>query len=218
MVQRKIMADLTGSIHERYIAPRRAGILARHLAPLLPENGRVLDVGCGDGAVSQEIVGLRPDLHIEGIDVLPRGGTPPITISAYDGNRIPFPDQSFDAVLFVDVLHHAADPAQLLHEGARVARKCVVIKDHLADGWLAGTTLRFMDRAGNARHGVALPYNYWRRARWQREFEQAGLFPAVWTDVLRLYPWPASWAFDRGLHFVSRLETAGRVVGRPSGT
>jgi len=201
------MADITGSIHERYVAPRRVGILASHLAPLLPENGRVLDVGCADGAVSQAIVRLRPDLHIEGIEVLPRGA-PQIIVSAYDGKNIPFPDKSFDAVMLVDVLHHAANPAQLLREAARVAGKCVVIKDHTAEGWLACATLRFMDRVGNARHGVALPYNYWRHAQWQQEFERVGLSPVIWKDSLHLYPWPASLLFDRALHFVSRLQPA----------
>ena len=211
------MADITGSIHERYVAPRRAAILAGHIAPLLPENGRVLDVGCGDGAVSQAILRLRPGLRIEGIEVLPRG-TPEIAVSAYGGNHIPFPDESFDAVMFVDVLHHAADPAQLLREAARVAAQCVVIKDHLAEGWLAGSTLRFMDRVGNARHGVALPYNYWRREQWQQEFERAGLSPAIWKESLHLYPWPASLLFDRSLHFVSRLEVVNRTVDGRSGS
>ena len=86
------------------------------------------------------------------------------------------------------------------------AAKCVVIKDHIAEGFLAGATLRFMDRVGNARHGVALPYNYWRRAQWLREIERAGLCPVIWKDALHLYPWPASLVFDRGLHFLCRLE------------
>ena len=209
MVEVEAMPDIKGYLHERYIAPRRVGILAGLLAPLLPESGRVLDVGCGDGAVSQAILRLRPDLHIEGIEVLSRG-TPEISVSAYDGKHIPFSDKSFDAVMFVDVLHHAADPAQLLREGARVASKCVVIKDHTPEGFLAFTTLRFMDRVGNTRHGVALPYNYWRREQWQQEFHRVGLSPVIWKDSLRLYPWPASLLFDRSLHFVSRLDESSK--------
>lgn len=199
------MMPITDSIHQHYVASRRVRILAAHLAPLLPQSSRVLDVGCGDGEVSQAILRRRPDLQIEGVEVLLRE-TRQIPVAVYDGRHIPFPDRSFDAVMLVDVLHHTAAPAQLLHEAARVAATCVVIKDHTAEGLLAVTTLRFMDRVGNARHGVALPYNYWRRAQWQQELARAGLSPMIWKDSLHLYPWPASLFFDRSLHFVSRLE------------
>jgi hypothetical protein len=65
-----------------------------------------------------------------------------------------------------------------------------------------------MDRVGNTRHGVALPYNYWRRSQWRQEFERVGLSPRNWNDSLHLYPWPASLLFDRSLHFVSRLDAS----------
>jgi SAM-dependent methyltransferase len=186
---------------------RRVRVLASLLAPLLPDRGRILDIGCGDGSVSQAILSSRPGLDIEGLEVLPRG-SPQIKVSAYDGRSIPFPDKSFEAVMLVDVLHHAANPVQLLCEGARVAGECVVIKDHVVEGLLATATLRFMDRVGNARHGVDLPYNYWRREQWQREFQRIGLSPVIWKDALGLYPWPANWLFDRSLHFLTKLECA----------
>jgi SAM-dependent methyltransferase len=198
------MTNFADFIHQNYVAPRRVRILAAHVAPLLPEKARVLDVGCGDGEVSQAILGLRPDLHLEGVEVLLRG-KPRIKVSAYDGRTLPFADKSFDAVMFVDVLHHTDDPAQLLREASRVATQCVVIKDHTAEGLFAFGTLRFLDWVGNARHGVALPYNYWRRSQWTRELGQAHLSPALWNARLDLYPWPASAFFDRTLHFVTQL-------------
>src|ERR1700756_4236809 len=107
------MARFIDSVHEHYVAPRRARLLATKLAPLLPDNGRVLDVGCGAGEVSQAILKLRPDLEMEGVEVLARG-EPTIKVTPFDGHALPFPDKSFDVVLFVDVLHHAEDPSQLL--------------------------------------------------------------------------------------------------------
>jgi hypothetical protein len=52
----------------------------------------------------------------------------------------------------------------LLREAVRVARRMILIKDHIVDAVLAGPTLRLMDRIGNARYGVSFPHNYWPRA------------------------------------------------------
>lgn len=147
---------------------------------------------------------LRPDVDIRGIDVLRRPGTE-IPVEQFDGSHIPRQDRSVDAVMFVDVLHHTAATTDLLREAARVARTAVIIKDHLADARFAGLTLRFMDRVGNARFGVALPYHYWRRAEWHHAFDEVGLSVEIWREHLSLYPPVVSAVFDRSLHVIARL-------------
>jgi len=164
----------------------------------------VLDVGCGDGTLDTLILAARPDVSIHGIDVLIRPETR-IPVTQFDGKRIPFENASFDAVLFVDVLHHTQDPLDLMREASRVSRSTLVIKDHTKDGALAGPTLRFMDWVGNAHHGVVLPYNYWPESSWQAAFKTLDLQVEQWSAEIGLYPWPASLLFDRRLHFVVRL-------------
>ncbi len=108
--------------------------------------------------------------------------------------------------MFVDVLHHMEDPLILLREAVRVARDGIALKDHTADGLFAFRTLRYMDKVGNARHGVVLPFNYWTRRQWDDAFRALGLKVVVWKKSLGLYPWPASWLFGRSLHFVAMVE------------
>ena len=195
---------LIGAAHSSVVYGRRVRVLTERLAAAMPRNARVLDVGCGDGLISSLVKQRRPDLTIEGIEILKRPQTH-IPVTLFDGKSIPHGDGSFDAVMFVDVLHHTDDANVLLREAARVSRNAIVIKDHLRDGLLAGPTLRFMDYVGNAHHGVRLPYNYWSRAEWDRAFGALGMKVESWDPTRGLYPWWASWAFGRGLHFVGRL-------------
>ena len=197
-------------LHGGFVHPRRVDVLAGHACRLIPPGARVLDVGSGDGSLAAVIAGRRPDLRIEGIDVLERPNAR-IPVSLFDGRTIPAAAGAVDVVTFFDVLHHADDPAALLREGARVARSCIVLKDHVCGDSLARWTLRFMDHVGNARHGVALPHNYWSSSKWSAAIAEIGLEPAVWeVGGLGLYPWPASLVFGRSLHVLARLEL--RVV------
>jgi SAM-dependent methyltransferase len=173
-------------LHGRLVFERRVRVLAKHLAALLPPNASVLDVGCGDGRVARAIMEQRPDVRIEGLDVLIRPRTF-IPVTAFDGRQIPCADGHCDVVMFVDVLHHTHDPMVLLREARRVTRRGLLIKDHCRDG-------------------VALPYNYWPWTRWQSAWAELELHPANCLHRLNLYPPPASWCFDRLLHFIAWLE------------
>ncbi len=192
------------ALHDGLVYGRRTRLLAEKLSVQLPDNARILDVGCGDGMIDSLITRLRPDVAIQGIDVLLRPHTH-IPVTRFDGATIPHPDASFDVVMFVDVLHHSQDPAHLLAEATRVTRSSVLIKDHTLEGLLAYQTLAFMDWFGNAHHGVALPNNFWTLAQWQEDIGRLGLQVRHWQDRLGLYPWPATWLFDRKLHFIAHL-------------
>ena len=146
----------------------------------------------------------KPGLTFHGIDVLIRPHTH-IPVQLFDGRTIPAADDAFDWVTIVDVLHHTDDPGLLVAEAARVARKGVIIKDHLREGFAAHATLRFMDWVGNKGHDVRLPYNYLNRAEWDAVFARAGIQARTWREALSLYPFPASLVFDRGLHFIATL-------------
>lgn len=194
---------MLGTVHDKLVFGRRIRRLATEIAHRLPVDARVIDVGCGSGDLAALIMRMRPDVSIEGIDVLVRPGTA-IPVHAYDGQHIPFADNAFDAAMVVDVLHHTDDPAAVLAEISRVA-PTVIIKDHLRDGVAANLTLRFMDWVGNAAHGVRLPYNYLSRREWTRIWGALGLDTSAFATRLSLYPKPFSWLFDRQLHFVTIL-------------
>ena len=190
--------------HRLFVFRRRTRVLADALAPLLPQQGRVLDIGCGDGTIGALLTERRPGLTFEGIEYAPRPACR-IPCRAFDGEHLPYPNGAFDACLFVDVLHHTQDVTALLREAARVARSAVVLKDHLSENSLDHTVLRLMDWVGNRPHGVILPYNYQSRHQWEHHFAECGLQPAQFISDVPLYSFPFSLIFGRGLHFAAKL-------------
>jgi len=193
-----------GSWHRAFVFQRRTRVLAEMLAAQIPPSASVLDIGCGDGAIGTLIAQIRPDIAIQGVEFLVRPECK-IECTAFDGSSLPFPSDTFDVCLFVDVLHHTQDPAILLHEAVRVSRSFVLLKDHLDESILDHVTLRFMDWVSNRPHGVVLTYNYQSRREWAEYFLRCGLAETTWTTRVPLYPPPVSVLAGRGLHFVSLL-------------
>ena len=88
--------------------------------------GRLLDVGCGNKPYQPifaphvtEYIGIEHAATFAETAAGHRGTRPDLT---YDGQRIPFPDQSFDTVLNVQVLEHTPRPRLLIAEMARVLK------------------------------------------------------------------------------------------------
>ncbi|MEO0797150.1 MAG: class I SAM-dependent methyltransferase [Verrucomicrobiota bacterium] len=196
---------MIGSLHSGLVFPRRIRVLTESIAREVENAGSLLDVGCGDGSLAKNISEQYSDLMVKGVDVLPREETH-IDVTFFDGKKIPFEDNSFDAIMCVDVLHHTDDPTVLLKEFQRVARDSVIIKDHFNNGPLSHQRLSFMDWVGNARYGVNLPYNYLNHDEWHRAWESSGLSIKSLKTELGLYPFPINLVFEYGLHFVVHLQ------------
>jgi SAM-dependent methyltransferase len=101
---------------------------------LRPRAGnRILDVGCGTGAVELRLSRLRiPQVVLFGIDLIVErtviaerttdGHNLRASFAAADACHIPFPDRTFDSTFCVAVLQHIAQPGEALREFARVTR------------------------------------------------------------------------------------------------
>ncbi|MFC4030938.1 class I SAM-dependent methyltransferase [Streptomyces polygonati] len=114
----------------RYDATRggvpRARSAARAILALVPERARsLLDVGCGTGLVTERLI--RPGLRVFGVDCSPamaqmaagRLGSGMILGNCH---RLPFADDSLDAVTSVWLLHLLPDAPSVIAECARVLR------------------------------------------------------------------------------------------------
>ncbi len=89
---------------------------------------RVLDVGCGPGALTGELVARAGASHVSAVDptegfVAAAGERHPgVDVRRAGAEELPFADGEFDASLAQLVVHFMADPARGLAEMARVTR------------------------------------------------------------------------------------------------
>jgi SAM-dependent methyltransferase len=193
------------NVHEKLVLKRREDVIARSIINVLPKSATsMLDIGCGDGIISTYLLANRPGMQLEGAEVLERPNCR-IKCTVFDGKTLPFADNSFDAVMMNDVLHHVDDIEAMLGEAMRVTRQYVVIKDHTWSNKLDVLVLKFMDWVGNRAYGVRLPYNYKQKTFWTRAFGSKGLQVESWNENLGLYPFPFSLVFERGKHFTALL-------------
>jgi ubiquinone/menaquinone biosynthesis C-methylase UbiE len=174
-------------IFDRKFNPNYKRRLAEYVASLCEDGSRILDVGCDDGSVAKMIMELNPTLNIIGIDI--QSFRPPkIQRKVYDGRNIPYPDNSFDAVIVLDVLHHTQDILLLLKEIRRVSRKYVIIKDHMTYGTFSNYMVSFADYISNAPYGIKCAFNFPSFQRWKSYFNQLGLEIVDMPKNLRFGP------------------------------
>ncbi len=116
----------------------------REITERLPV-GAVLDIGCGEGTVSGELLAAFPRLQeLHAVDVLPgeleearrRLTDPRIQLRRADARDLPFSDDRFDAVLLSNTLHHPRNRARVASEVRRVLRPegTFILNEVLRDG------------------------------------------------------------------------------------
>lgn len=148
------------------------------LAPFLDGRQELLDVGCGDLKLAEELVKYNSKLSITGTDVVDFGYRPSgIKFVKYDGKRLPFPKESFDTALVFHVLHHCDDPYKVLQEAVRVARKRVIVIEPVYRVEVEIPIMRFVDWVYNVwkERSIAMKYQFFTLDYWLQTFNDLNL-------------------------------------------
>ncbi|SMB96526.1 Methyltransferase domain-containing protein [Thermanaeromonas toyohensis ToBE] len=95
-----------------------AGLISRHM----PSGSQILDVGCGDGWLAEEL----PQYCWKGVELDPvllrRALAKGIAVVAGRAEELPFANGSFDGVCLLDVLEHLVDDRKAVEEAWRVLK------------------------------------------------------------------------------------------------
>jgi methionine biosynthesis protein MetW len=101
------------------------------IAALVPVGSRVLDLGCGDGALlahlmqHQACTGYGVEIADANVQTCVQRGVNVIQLNLEEGLSM-FADASFDVVLQIDTLQHLRNVETMLQETARVGKTAVV--------------------------------------------------------------------------------------------
>ena len=106
-------------------------LIMKAIARLVPQGARVLDLGCGDGALLDHLqktkacTGYGVELDDANVQACVQRGVNVIQLNLDEGLNM-FTDQSFDMVLQIDTLQHLRNAETMLRETVRVGRMGVV--------------------------------------------------------------------------------------------
>jgi len=149
------MAFTSPDSYDRFMG-RYSKLLAPQLADLarVEAGQRALDVGCGPGALTGELVArLGPD-SVSAVDpsepfvAATQGRYPGVDVQVAAADDLPFPNHSFDATLAQLVVHFMKDPVAGLGEMRRVTRPDGVVAACVWDhGGGQGPLFRFWEAA-----------------------------------------------------------------------
>jgi methionine biosynthesis protein MetW len=120
------------------------------IADLLPDNIRVLDVGCGDGSL-MNFLAEKKNIEVRGLELEKQNvqkciykGLPVIQGDA-ETELYQFPDQSFDYVVLSQTLQAFYNPDKVLKELLRIGKSVIVSIPNFGY-WKVRTSLLFFGK------------------------------------------------------------------------
>ncbi len=142
---------------------------------------RLLEIGSGPGSVVK--VFREKGLDVTALDIADNSITDDLKPTIYDGDIMPFADRSFDIALLLTVLHHTAEPDNILREAGRVSKRLMIMEDVYDTPFQAAYT-KLTDKITNMEF-IGHPHSNRSHAEWLETFDRMG-FTLHHSEIHRL--------------------------------
>ena len=152
----------------------------------------LLDAGCGEGVVLSDIA-THNQVNLFGLDLdlervrYAKESTQSQHLIQGDAQTLPFPSESFDLVMLLEVLEHVGEPRSVLKEAQRVTARYLLASVPNEPWWRIGNMMRlkYLRAFGNTPEHI----NHWTisgfRSLISQEFNIVSMrYPMLWTFVL----------------------------------
>ncbi len=160
----------------------------------VPAGARWLDVGCGNGAFTEEIIANAQPSAVQGIDPSPgqveyarkRPGTASARFEVGDAQALPYGNAEFDAAVMALVIAFVPDPAKGAAELARVVKPGGLVATYMWDLPAGGVPIApfykaLKDMGMDAAQPVSAEISA--RAPMEKLWREAGLADVETTEV-----------------------------------
>ncbi len=186
------------SVHKKLSHNHRIEILGKIISAQIvtlrsaDNETKILDIGCGDMSLMETIQTYVDNVNPTCLDIypLPEKFSDDLRWKKYrqfDGQNIPYDDNTFEFSILSDVLHHDfGNSFNLLKESLRVS-KFTIIKDHFQRSAYSRFMLKLMDIVGNWGYGVALPENYFTETSFKELLKDVNAVEVKRINNIELY-------------------------------
>jgi trans-aconitate methyltransferase len=188
----------TGNTYDKYGStnPVVKRLMARFEADLAELWARaqpqtILDVGCGEGVLTEQWAQQNPNAKIVGIDLddqrlrqeWDKRRRPNLTFRVQEATSLPFADGEYEMACAIEVLEHLPDPAATLSEMSRVAQRWLLVSVPREPLWRMLNMARgaYWGALGNTPGHV----NHWSLSQFKTLIARYGQV----VEVRRPFPW-----------------------------